>query len=232
MKTENREQLLRLAVLVTSISLLSGCTITKDPIPDDPRYAPVVHASMAEQPANLGGIYQDHNSISLFEDRRATRIGDIVTVTLIEKTVSKKTADTEIKKDNNIQFEEGLILGAPVSAGDYSLGTNINQVRDFTGEAASDQSNSLQGSIAVTVSDILPNGLLVVRGEKWMTLNRGQEFIRVKGLLRPEDIGPDNTVSSTKLADARITYSGTGELAESNRQGWASRFFGSEFWPF
>jgi flagellar L-ring protein precursor FlgH len=72
----------------------------------------------------------------------------------------------------------------------------------------------------------------VVRGEKWMTLTSGDEFIRVKGLLRPEDIGPNNTVPSTKLADARITYAGTGDFAESNTQGWASRFFNSKYWPF
>jgi flagellar L-ring protein precursor FlgH len=82
------------------------------------------------------------------------------------------------------------------------------------------------------VSDVLPNGLLEVRGEKWMTLNRGEEFIRIRGYVRPEDVLPDNTISSTKVADVRIAYSGSGELAQSNRQGWLSRFFSSEFWPF
>jgi flagellar L-ring protein precursor FlgH len=71
-----------------------------------------------------------------------------------------------------------------------------------------------------------------VRGEKWLTLNRGEEFIRLRGFVRPDDVLPDNSVPSTKVADVRITYSGTGELAESNRQGWMSRFFNSEYWPF
>ena len=79
---------------------------------------------------------------------------------------------------------------------------------------------------------MLPNGLLVVRGEKWMRLNQGDEYIRLTGLARPEDVLADNTVSSTKLADARISYSGTGALANSNRQGWASRFFNGPLWPF
>ena len=219
------------SVLATAV-LLQACTIQPDAMPDDPKYAPVVYSTPKHAPTNLGGIYQEHYSMSLFEDRRANRIGDIVTVVLNERTVSKKKAETEISKENSIDFNEGLVLGDLVTAGDYSLGTNVSQNRDFTGESESDQSNSLMGSIAVTAADILPNGLLVVRGEKWMTLTSGEEFIRIRGLLRPEDIGADNTVASTKLADARIAYSGTGEFADSNRQGWASRFFNSSYWPF
>src|SRR5690606_7838640 len=113
-----------------------------------------------------------------------------------------------------------------------SLETNIQHNRDFKGEAAADQSNTLQGSITVMVADIMPNGLLEVRGEKWLTLNRGEEFVRLRGYVRPEDVLADNSVPSTKVADVRITYSGTGELADASRQGWLSRFFGSQFWPF
>lgn len=212
--------------------LLPACTITPDALPDDPAYAPVVSSSMRVPAPNRGGIYQPGFSQNLFEDRRAHRVGDILSVVLSERTQSSKIADTEIKKENAIDFNEGILLGDTLSLGDYSLATSLAQNRELKGESSSDQSNSLSGSIAVTVSEILPNGLMVVRGEKWMTLNRGEEFIRVKGLVRPEDIQPDNTILSTRLADARITYSGTGELAESNRQGWGSRFFNSEYWPF
>lgn len=221
----------RTAAILMAV-LLQACTVTPAPLPNDPNYAPVMHSTPKHAPTNLGGIYQEHYSMSLFEDRRANRIGDIVTVVLNERTVSKKKAETEISKDAGVNFNEGLVLGDLLSMGDYSLETNVSQNRAFTGESESDQSNSLLGSIAVTVADILPNGLLVVRGEKWMTLTSGEEFIRIKGLLRPEDIGADNSVASTKLADARITYSGTGEFADSNRQGWASRFFNSSYWPF
>ena len=107
-----------------------------------------------------------------------------------------------------------------------------SEARFLPVQASADQSNKLQGTITVMVSDVLPNGLLEVRGEKWMTLNRGEEFIRIRGYVRPEDVLPDNTIASTKVADVRITYSGNGELAQSNRQGWASRFFSSEWWPF
>lgn len=212
--------------------LLTGCVITEPAKPNDPAYAPIVTATSAMPVPNRGGIYRPDYSVSLFEDRRAMRVGDILSVILSERTQSSKTADTEITKENSISFGTGNVLGAAPSIGGVNFSTEVAQDRELLGEASSDQSNSLSGSIAVTVADILPNGLLVVRGEKWMTLNNGQEFIRVKGLVRPEDVQPDNSVMSTKLADARITYSGTGDLADVNKQGWAAKFFNSEYWPF
>ncbi|WP_313327993.1 flagellar basal body L-ring protein FlgH, partial [Stutzerimonas balearica] len=94
------------------------------------------------------------------------------------------------------------------------------------------QSNSLSGSITVTVSEVLPNGILAVRGEKWLTLNTGDELVRIAGLVRSDDISTDNTVSSMRVADARITYSGTGAFADASQPGWLSRFFVSPLWPF
>jgi flagellar L-ring protein precursor FlgH len=220
-----------LMILLVGV-LATACSIGSGPKPNDPAYAPVI-PRLAEIPQpNAGGIYRPGYSVSLFEDRRASRVGDIISVILSESTQASKTADTEITKDSNINIDSGTIMGVTPSFGQYNLQTNISQNRELTGEAASDQSNSLSGSIAVTVSEVLPNGLMVVRGEKWMTLNRGEEFIRIQGLIRSEDIQPDNSILSTKLADARITYSGTGELADSNKQGWASRFFNSGYWPF
>jgi len=102
---------------------------------------------------------------------------------------------------------------------------------EFDGAANSDQSNQLQGNITVTVTDVLPNGLLEVRGEKWLQLNRDKEFIRISGLVRKEDIAPDNTIASTRVADVRIAYSGTGTLADTNSPGILSRFFVSRWWP-
>ena len=226
------EKQIKMMLIAIVLMYLSACTIAPSPVPDDPAYAPVVSASMVVPAANRGGIYQPGFSRSLFEDRRASRVGDIITIILSERTQSSKQADTEITKENSISFDNGVVLGDNPSFGDYNLNTSINQNREMTGESQSDQSNSLTGNIAVTIAEVLPNGLMMVRGEKWMTLNRGEEFIRVRGLVRPEDVQPDNTVLSTRLADARITYSGTGDLADANKQGWASRFFNSEYWPF
>lgn len=227
-----RKLLRCLFTVVTAAVALAGCVITPDAKPGDPAYAPVSAPSMMPQPPNQGGIYQAGGGLSLFEDKRARRIGDVITIMLAESTSSSKKADSSISKEDKISIDAGLVLGTMPRSGDVTMETSVNPKRDFSGEASADQSNTLRGSISVMVADVLPNGLLEVRGEKWMTLNRGEEFIRLRGYVRPEDVLPDNTISSTKVADVRITYSGNGELAQSNRQGWASRFFSSEWWPF
>ena len=217
---------------VVLLPVLPACSFGHKPAPNDPMYAPVIPMAAEIPQPNRGGIYQPGYSLAMFEDRRAHRVGDIISVVLSERTQSSKVADTEIKKDNGISIDAGTVLGLTPTLGNYTMQTELSQQRELKGESSSDQSNSLSGSIAVTVAEVLPNGLMVVRGEKWMTLNRGEEFIRIRGLIRPEDIQPDNSILSTKLADARITYSGTGELADANRQGWGSRFFNSAYWPF
>ncbi|MFA7553466.1 MAG: flagellar basal body L-ring protein FlgH [Spongiibacteraceae bacterium] len=225
-------QYVSLRIWLVLLALLQACSMGSKPMPDDAAYAPVIPASAEIPSPNRGGIYRPDYSISFFEDRRATRVGDIISVILSERTQSSKTADTEITKETGISVDAGPVLGVIPSMGEYSMETQLAQNRELKGESNSDQSNSLTGSIAVTVSEVLPNGLMVVRGEKWMTLNRGEEFIRIRGLIRPEDVQPDNTILSTRLADARITYSGTGDLADANKQGWGSRFFNSAYWPF
>jgi flagellar L-ring protein precursor FlgH len=222
----------RVTTAVGIAAALSACTIGPEPKPGDPAYAPVSAPAMMPPPPNQGGIYQAGGGLSLFEDKRARRIGDVITVTLAESTTSSKKADSAIAKSDKIAIDAGVVLGAQPKIGGVNMATSVNPTRDFSGAASADQSNTLKGSITVMVSDVLPNGLLEVRGEKWMTLNRGEEFIRLRGYVRPEDVLPDNTISSTKVADVRIAYSGSGELAQSNRQGWASRFFSSEWWPF
>ena len=103
--------------------------------------------------------------------------------------------------------------------------------QDFSGAGTSSQSNSLTGNITVTVAEVLSNGYLVVRGEKILALNEGDEFVRLSGIIRPQDIRPDNSVLSTSVANSQITYGGNGAVADSNSQGWLSRFF-LKVWPF
>ncbi len=107
----------------------------------------------------------------------------------------------------------------------------ISSSRDFSGDATANQSNSLNGAISVTVVDVLPNSNLVIRGEKWLTLNQGDEYIRLTGIIRPADISPENEIVSTKVANARIQYSGTGSFARAQEKGWLTKFFDSAWWP-
>lgn len=224
--------MLRWLIFVVLLAALAGCSVLPGPKPGDPEYAPVEAPMLPPAAANQGGIYRHDYGMSLFGDDRARRVGDVLTITLSERTVSSKSAGSDISKESSISLNAGPVLGREVTYNGYTMETEIEHEREFEGSAQADQRNQLQGSITVTVARVLPNGLLEVRGEKWLTLNRGEEYIRLRGLVRPNDINPDNTIPSTRVADVRIAYSGTGELAESNRQGWLSRFFTSEYWPF
>jgi flagellar L-ring protein FlgH len=214
--------------------VLSGCMTNEKPHAGDPYYAPTISSAQAMPQRTDGSLYQDSYGLALFNDRKAHFVGDIITIKLSENTVSKKSATVNVKKDNATKFNsgDGTLLGTDPTLKGLSLATNIAQNRKFNGDAGADQSNSLQGNITVTVAEIMPNGNLIVRGEKWMTLNRGDEFIRISGIVRPDDVAPDNTVLSTRLANAKISYSGTGTLADSQNMGWLSKFFNSGWWPF
>lgn len=210
---------------------LTGC-VQKMAKPDNPYYAPVQPQALQSVRPVTGSIYSVATSRDIYGDGRATRIGDIITVVLTESTQSSKSAKTSLDKSNEFNLPQATLFGSGVSA----FGQPISAVQaeaetEFEGEGKSDMSNSLSGNITVTVHDVLPNGTLVVRGEKWLTLNQGEEYIRVSGLVRPQDIDQSNSVQSTKLADARIEYAGSGAVNDTNVTGWLSRFFISPFWP-
>lgn len=220
----------RLIMLIVMANYLSACTaVSPRAEPDDPEYSPVPAQSLKPPPVTDGSLFQSNYAISLYNDQRARRIGDVITITLQERTNAKKSTSTSTSKDSDFTLNPVNLFGEDTPG---FLTGQLESERAFAGKGDSGQSNSLTGQITVTISDILPNGILEVRGEKWLSLNEGDEFIRIKGLIRPQDIGPDNTVMSHKLADARISYGGTGPLADSNRQGWISEMVNSPWWPF
>jgi flagellar L-ring protein precursor FlgH len=180
-----------------------------------------------------GAIYREAGNIDLFMDLRARAVGDILTVQLVERTNAAKESSTNTAKGSSIDTGLPIVAGGPVTfRGNQFLNNELGSDSSFGGAADSSQSNRLDGTITVTVADKLANGNLLVRGEKWITLNQGEEFIQLQGIVRPVDIGPDNSIPSTKVGDARITYSGKGTLADSNRPGWLARFFNAPWFPF
>lgn len=180
-----------------------------------------------------GTIYNAGTDIRLFEDRKANRIGDILTVVLAEQTNATKNSQTTTGKATEATLANPTVLGRPVTRGGVPLFSgSLSGDSSFDGKGSSSQSNSLAGDITVTVMDRLPNGNLVISGEKWVTLNQGQEFIRLSGIIRPDDIEPDNSLLSSRIANAQITYSSKGVLAAANKMGLISRFFNSVFHPF
>lgn len=211
--------------------LLQGCsTVAPAPTaqPGEESFAPPQLEPQPVRYASEGSLYNRSYVMTLFQDRRAYRVGDMLTVTLDEKTSSSKQADTSYGKSSDAS------AGADVSGSHVNpknFAGSINADRNFDGSAQSSQKNSLQGAITVVVASVLPNGNLDVRGEKWLKLNQGDEYLRLSGLVRVEDIDGLNRVSSQRLADARISYSGKGTMANTNEPGWLTKFFYSPMSP-
>lgn len=227
----NSKQTLIRGLLVAEILLLAG-GCGHSPVMGE-SYDPPTPMPIASAPPTGGSIYQAGLDMHLFEDIKAGRIGDILTVRLVEQTAASKNSATSTSKSTEATLANPTVLGRPITRGgvplfDGSLGGDSS----FDGSGSSSQSNSLVGDITVTVIDRYPNGNLLIRGEKWVTLNQGKEFIQLSGIIRPFDIGPDNAVLSSKVADAQITYSSKGVLASANTMGFISRFFNSVFHPY
>ncbi|MDO1528341.1 flagellar basal body L-ring protein FlgH [Fulvimonas sp. R45] len=210
-------------------ALLAACAL--QPRHDDPAWAPTPPQQPVVAAAD-GAIYHDAQGLELFSDPRAHRVGDILTIALVESMQASKKASTSTSKKDKAGIDAPVILGHALSVGGKAAAIATGADRSFDGSGDSSQSNQLSGSITVTVAQRLANGNLVVRGEKWLTINQGRELVRVAGIVRPQDIGPDNSVPSTRVADARIVYTGRGTLADANRQGWLSRFFSSGWMPY
>lgn len=219
-----------LCVIAVVLPLLQACT--QIPI-RDPAFAPVAPADLRPPVQNSGSIYQSGYDMRLFEDHTAKRVGDILTITLLEKTQAKKADDLSTQKDTSMSASAPSIFGFAASAlTGQTPTTELASTKEFTGKGAADQSNSLSGNISVTVVELLPNGNLSVRGEKRVTLNQGDEFVRLSGIVRPVDINSANIVTSDKVADVTIMYVGEGAIADASKMGWLSRILQSPWFPF
>ncbi len=220
-------------LLIVSAAL-SACNSTAPEAiaANDPFYAPAVPVVKRDQIAENGSLFTASMANSLYSDVKARRVGDIITVRLSENTNATKSAGTSSSKESNVDLQPMIGLGGnAIQIGKESVQLGIDSSNDFTGDAQASQSNSLQGNISVTVVDVLPNQNLIIRGEKWLTLNNGDEYIRLTGVIRPADITPTNEIQSTKIANARIQYSGTGSFARAQEKGWLTQFFSSKWWP-
>lgn len=212
-------------VVLAGLAALAGCAGA--PRNDLPEPEMMPHAGLTPRAGQSGGVFNPDSTFSLISDSRAFRVGDVVTVLLQETTQASKKAGTSYSKGSSLSL-------SPLTVAGKSLKTDVELSgdRSFAGDATSTQQNALQGAITVVVHEVLPNGLLRVAGEKSLTLNQGDEFVRLAGYLRPGDIDADNRVSSLRIANARIGYSARGALADANTPGWLTRFFTSPAMPF
>jgi flagellar L-ring protein precursor FlgH len=219
---------MRPALLLLCLSL--GACVTAPPR-EDPLVPP--EAAAVAQPASDGSIYLAGGGMALFEDQKARRVGDLLTVVLVEKTQAEKKANTSTAKKTSDDIANPTLFGRPLSVnGTGVLGFDLGSDQSFSGGGASTQSNTLSGSVTVIVTRVLPNGNLVVRGEKQLSLNQGSERIALEGIVRPIDIAANGSITSDRIANAKISYAGNGAVADANAMGWLARFFNSVLFPF
>jgi flagellar L-ring protein FlgH len=208
-------------LLIFCSSLMACSSYTEDLASE--AFEPIMPDEEISQAVVDGAIY-DSNSQGLFAtERKASKVGDIVTVSLSESFQASKSQSTASGKDDSLEFTlptTGALSG--VLASDVNLGTK----QSFAGTGTASQSNAITGLVSASVVRVYANGNLEILGQKKLTLNNGDEYVRVKGIVRPQDIGNGNIVNSNRLANAEITYIGAGELADTSRRGWLSKLFG------
>ncbi len=218
-------------LLLPLMLLLQACA------PNPPRpsasYEPPPLPPQPERQYAGGSIWQQGYNRPLFEDGRARNVGDVITIVLQENTSGTKKQDTTTSRKTDVSVQNATLWGRPATDGNIPfLDNTLASENSFAGAGESKLSNRLSGTITATVVRVFPNGQLEIRGQKWLQINQGHEYIQVSGLIRPRDIGPNNTIASTRIANARIAYAGRGTLEDANRPGWLARFFNSVIWPF
>ena len=223
----------RLLVVMLPMVLLGACSVLPpQPLTHSPEFAPVYPVQTERPRQATGGIYVSRVSDNWFGRSRNFQVGDVLTVVLNEATQAARTQNNNVSRESKNNVMPGGLLKSAASLGGLLGAPKLDGGNTAsTGVGTADQKASLVGSVSVTITDVLPNGNLVLRGEKQLALSEGAEIIQVAGMIRPEDISPNNMVQSRRLANAQITYRGTGDLAAATRAGWGTSTL-LKFWPF
>lgn len=232
MNVKQIKNYLKLIIIELSLVLLTGCAhMDKLGLSDETLYPPAYPVDNPAPPKSSGAIYQEGHQISLYEDHLAHRVGDILTVRLEEATQGEKQAQTKANKVSTSNTNNGptsnnpsttgggnlqpVLLGGMLHSLIFDTGTDLQ----FDGKGQTNQYNKLRGTVSVTVIRVLANNNLIVQGESWVTINQGREYVRLTGIVRPEDIDNSNSISSQRIANARISYSGSGQVGNASRGG-------------
>ena len=215
-----RRGLFQLSAVVLIAASASPAIAKKQPKPD---YTASLPAPVPVAPAN-GGIFQaGAGYAALHEGLRARAVGDPLIILLVERTTTSKSVGADSKKDGGIAL-------VPPASGPFSFlspeALKASSNSSFNGEGNASQTNSLAGTLSVTIAEVRSNGTALVKGEKRMLLSQGREWIQFSGIVRLADIDTENRIASSRVADARIEYAGKGALHNSSKQGWLGRFFG------
>jgi flagellar L-ring protein precursor FlgH len=210
-------------IIIASIFFINGCSTYVEEV-NNKQFKPLTPSFEEfnrEEPSN-GAIFSTSSSGLFSSDRRAKKVGDILSVTLSETFSSNKAVTNSSGKTDTIGAEVGPTGILRNFAG---LGGSASKTNSFSGSMATNQSNSLSGTLSATVVRVFPNGNLEIKGQKKLRITEGTEYIRLSGIIRPQDISTTNSVSSAKIAEAQIEYVGAGILDSATKPGWGSKIF-------
>jgi len=197
----------------------------KDIEPGDPRFRPVRNASVETIQLPSGSLFNPHNAVDIYQASSQYSVGDMVLVQVDESTSANKSINYKSDKKGSFELKPVSLNIGPIGLGENDLNADYEQTKDFNSEAKAKQKNSLKGDITVYVTEVRNNGNLIVAGEKWITLNTGEEFIRFSGEIRSTDISLHNTISSVKVGNAHIEYSGVGEMQDNQDPSLIGKIF-------
>lgn len=207
-----------LLVFILLGSLQNGCAHLKEPVKE---------TLVAHAPASKGSLWSDDNGRAfLFQDNKASRVGDILTVRIDENASGSKDATTKTARDSSISTGLSSFFGLPTDNRDIGATASSG----FDGSGSTTRSGQLTADITARVVELMPNGNMMIKGTRELLINNERQFITVSGIVRPEDITRDNTIFSASIADAKIEYSGRGVIFDNQSPGWLMRIF-NWIWP-
>lgn len=223
--------LLRTTTVLALSALLAACNNLPAKLSHTPEFAPVYPVAEPQRTTKASGaIYNGRGSDLWFGKGRSYAVGDLINVLLNESTQANRQQSGDISRKQTNDVIPGTVLANKIGVTSIANALNSSEITS-KGSGSADQTASLTGSITVTVVEVLANGNLMVRGEKQLALTEGAETIQVSGIVRPDDISPSGMVQSRRLANAQISYRGTGDMASATRPGWGNNLL-MKLWPF
>lgn len=212
---------------VTVVLILIGLSACSPVLTPTTQYPAALPVDIPPPPKTNGTIFQAGYQSRLYPDKVAFKIGDVLTVRLEESTIGQYRAQTQALKQAKLDYPIPTLFGQVLPG----LNVSTNTKQNFNGRGISDESDRLTGTITVTVIQLLSNNNMIVQGESWLTINQGQKYIQLTGIVRPEDIQPNNVISSQRIANAKITYGARGQAGYVASGGLMTKLF-NRFAPY
>lgn len=230
-KTKSTYKSRMLTILGICTLFVTGCSAaSQNPQVTQPVMQSMTYREPAPQYNNPGSIYSANTYRSLYEDGRARRVGDIVTINISETSSASQTANTTTSRESDVSGGISSLFGfSKIGVGAFSvpLGSDmlgISSENDFTGDGSTSRDNTITASLAARVINVLSNGNLEIEAVREIKVNEETQFMVVSGIIRTRDISASNTISSTQIANAKIEYYGQGVLSAKQKPGWLVRF--------